>query len=480
MIDLPFCSGQAMAVLGLGRSGATAARALVAAGAEVTAWDDDPAVRDAAAEEGLPIGDLTRCNWDELDALVISPGIPHHHPAPHPAAAQARAAGCEVIGDIELLARAQPAARFIGITGTNGKSTTTALIGHILTAAGGKTAIGGNLGTPVLSLEAMGADGSYVLEMSSYQLEITVSATFDIAVLLNVSADHLERHGGFSGYVTAKTRIFKGQAAGHWAVVAVDDEPCRGIHGDLAAHGDRRVIAVSAERSLQTGVTVLDGLLHDALEAAAEPAAVLDLRGIASLQGRHNWQNAAAAYAACRAAGLSPATIADAMTDFPGLAHRQEAVAVIDGVAFINDSKATNPEAAARALACYPAVFWIAGGRPKEGGLADLEAALGAVEEAFLIGEAADALAALLGDRIKHRRCDSLQRAVAAAYEAARLARNQGRCRRPLVLLSPACASFDQFADFEARGEAFRRAVAALPGQGNEPPGAASGGRCLQ
>ncbi len=462
MIDLSFFGGLPVAVLGLGRSGTTAARALTASGAEVWAWDDSETVREAAAAKGIPIVDLMDCDWRELTSLVISPGIPHRHPSPHPMAALARENGCEIIGDIELLGRAQRDAQYIGITGTNGKSTTTALIGHIFELSGRQVAVGGNLGTPALALDGLDSSGFYVLEMSSYQLEITVSITFDVAVLLNISPDHLERHGGLEGYKAAKELIFHRQTKPRTAVVAVDDAHTRALFEDLAATGLQFVVPVSGQTRLDKGVYVENGILTDA--TGDEPVAVMDLKPIVSLPGRHNWQNAAAAYAACTAAGIDPPVVSACLRSFPGLAHRQELVAVLDGVAYINDSKATNPDAAARALDCYREVFWIAGGRPKADGLAGLDTLLGKAEEAFLIGEAAGSFATELGDRLRHSQHQTLEQAVAAASRAARAALAEGRCRTPVVLLSPACASFDQFADFEARGDAFKQAVGALGG----------------
>ena len=459
MIDLFYFSGLPVAVLGLGKSGLVAAEALARSGAEVWAWDDDPARREAAAARDVPIVDLEGCDWRELTSLVISPGIPHSHPEPHPVASLAREHGCEIIGDIELLARAQRDAQYAGITGTNGKSTTTALIGHIVEMAGRSVEVGGNLGTPSLALEPLAEGGLYVLEMSSYQLELTLSITFDVAVLLNISPDHIERHGGFEGYVAAKRTIFNRQTRPRTAVVGVDDEACQAICAELQAADDQIVVPISAERPIAGGVYAPDGRLIDDSEGGQVPA--IDLREIPTLPGRHNWQNAAAAYAACRALGIAAPVVAASMRSFPGLAHRQELIAMIDGVAYVNDSKATNAHAAAKALACYEPIYWIAGGLPKEGGLTGLEGWLPNVTEAFLIGEAEAAFAAALDGKVKATRCGTLDAAVTRASEAAAKAGRAGA----VVLLSPACASFDQFASFEARGEAFRDLVQALPGE---------------
>lgn len=476
MIDLGFFAGLPVAVFGLARSGLTAARALHASGAEVWAWDDSEDRRAAAAAEGIPLVDLYSCNWEELTSLVLSPGIPHSHPAPHPVAALARKHGCEIIGDIELLARAQRNASYVGITGTNGKSTTTALIGHILETAGRETAVGGNLGTPVLTLDALDGGGFYVLEMSSYQLELTVSITFDVAVLLNITPDHLERHGGMAGYVAAKRLIFHRQTRPRTAVIGIDDATCRGIYEDLKAADEQVVVPVSGATRCAGGVYAAAGVLVDDTESAATP--VMDLREVATLPGSHNWQNAAAAYAACKAAGLMPPVIAACLRSFPGLPHRQERVAVIDGVLYVNDSKATNVDAAAKALACYQDIYWIAGGRAKEGGFAELDALLPRVVRAFLIGEAEALLAEALRGKVEAARCGTLDKAVGAARQRAL---DDGR-PHPVVLLSPACASFDQYPDFEVRGEAFRAAVEALPGARAEDPLAPrrAGGEAVQ
>ncbi|MFM8678031.1 MAG: UDP-N-acetylmuramoyl-L-alanine--D-glutamate ligase [Alphaproteobacteria bacterium] len=446
-----------VAVLGLGRSGIAAAEALRAGGAEVLAWDDGAAAREAAAARGIACIDPATADWTEMRALVISPGIPHLHPAPHPLAARARALGVEIIGDIELLARSAAPARWIGITGTNGKSTTTALVGHVLAHAGLGCAVGGNIGVPALSLPRQDADGTYVLEMSSYQLELCPSARFDVAVLLNITPDHLDRHGGMDGYVAAKLRIFASGGGARLAVVGVDDATCEGIAARLEQEPGREVVRVSAARRLARGVSCIGGILVDAMSGT--PAEVADLRGIATLPGQHNWQNAAAAYAACRAAGVPPARIAAALATYPGLPHRQEIAGEARGVRFVNDSKATNADAAAKALGCYDAIWWIAGGIAKEGGIAPLAPFFPRIRKAYLIGEAATEFArTLAGAGVAHEVSTTLERAGAHAARDAASATGA----RPVVLLSPACASFDQFRDFEARGARFRALVAEL------------------
>jgi UDP-N-acetylmuramoylalanine--D-glutamate ligase len=470
LIDLSFLSGSTFAVLGLGRSGLAAALALLAGGATVAAWDDDEARRRGAADAGVPLVDLAEVDWDGVDALVLSPGIPHTHPAPHPVAAAARAAGRPVIGDIELLARAAGDAAIVGVTGTNGKSTTTALLGHVLRAAGVDVEVGGNIGTPVADFRSLGAGGVYVLELSSYQLELVESLSCRVAVLLNISPDHLDRHGGIDGYVAAKKRIFHANDNRQTAVVGVDDAFGRAIAGELAVGGHHRVVPISGTAAVPGGVFVRDGVLMDDMDGGRRR--VLDLGPVATLRGAHNHQNAAAAYAVARAVDVAAPVIAEAIASFPGLAHRQELVAVVDGIAYVNDSKATNAEAAARALASYPRIFWIAGGRAKEAGIDALVADLLAVRRAFLIGEAADGFAATLTRRgVPNEVCRTLERAVARAREAA-LAEGPGGT----VLLSPACASFDQFVDFEDRGDTFRTLVEALPGNREDGVAEAAGG----
>ena len=464
MIDLAPLQNSRFAVLGLARSGLATARALQAAGIEHLAWDDNVASRTAASAAGVRIADPAQADWSAIDALVISPGIPHTHPAPHPLAVRARAAGTPIIGDIELLARAVAATpakpKFVGISGTNGKSTTTALIGHVLAQAGRPVEVGGNLGQPALGFDMLGRDGVYVLEMSSYQLELVERLRFDVAVLLNITPDHLDRHGGMAGYVAAKRRLFNNQGADDAAIIGVDSAPTRAIAEALASEGRRNLVRIAVGHAVEGGVYAIDGVLHDAQDGFA-----LDLRPILSLPGAHNWQNACAAYAACRALGLKREEIVAGLRSYPGLAHRQERVAEINGIAYVNDSKATNADAAEKALSSYDTIYWIAGGRAKEGGIAALESHFPRIVYAFLIGEAAPAFGATLQGKVPFSQCATLQRALDAAHALAQREKKQGA----VVLLSPACASFDQWPSFEARGDAFRaqaRALAGLPAMG--------------
>ncbi len=452
MIPLPTFSGKTVAVLGLGRSGGAAARALAAAGARVFAWDDAEDRRGGATQHDLPLTDLSAADWNDISALVLSPGIPLTHPAPHPVVASAQAANCPVIGDMELFALSGLPNPVVAVTGTNGKSTTTALIGHLLEAAGRDCLVGGNIGKAVLDLPVLERDGVYVLEMSSYQLDLTRTLRPLVALLLNIAPDHLERHGTMQRYVEIKAGIFSRQETGDTAVIGLDDDFCSEISVKLrarsASHPSPRVVPVSLLCPVHGGVFVGNGVLYDAIDGDA--TVVADLTAIETLPGAHNWQNAAAAYATVRALGVDGAIAAPALATFPGLAHRQELVATLDGLQFVNDSKATNTDATARALACYERIYWIAGGQAKAGGIAALAEFFPRVQKAYLIGEAADEFAGTLEGQVDFEKSGTLEAAVAGA---ARDARND---ERGAVLLSPAAASFDQFADFEARGEAFR------------------------
>ncbi|MCG8695342.1 MAG: UDP-N-acetylmuramoyl-L-alanine--D-glutamate ligase [Minwuiales bacterium] len=447
-----------VAVFGLGRSGLAAARALAAGGAEPLVWDDSAEGRAQASEAGLALADPLTMDWDGVETLVLSPGVPLTHPKPHPVVGKAKAASAEIIGDVEVFMRSTAGIRKTAITGTNGKSTTTALIGHILKESGRATEIGGNLGTPVLDLKMLDSEGDYVIEMSSYQIDLTPSMIADVAVLLNISPDHLDRHGDMAGYVAVKKRVFSGQSAGDVAVIGIDDSHCAEIWEELRQDGAQSVVPVSVGRALEFGVYVIDGVLHDAAGGAG--GAVVDLNEIASLPGRHNWQNAAAAFTAAQALGLQTAVIAAGLRTFPGLAHRMERVDEIDGVVFINDSKATNADAAARALACYDTIYWIAGGQAKSGGIEPLSPYFDRIRHAFLIGEAANAFAATLDGKAPYTISGDLEAAVEDAWRKAKADGLPGA----VVLLSPSCASFDQYRNFEIRGDAFRDFVRQLDG----------------
>jgi len=461
MIPVRGFEGRTVAVFGLARTGLTAAQALLAGGANVALWDERPEGRAAAQALGLPLLDLTTADWSQFAALMLSPGVPLTHPAPHWTVERAKAAGVEIVGDMELFARAVNAApehkrpKIVAITGTNGKSTTTALIGHICASAGRDTRIGGNIGVGVLGLEDMHGGAVYVLEMSSYQLDLTHSLKPDVSVLLNISPDHLERHGGMEGYVAAKRRVLLNQGKGDTAVIGVDDPWGQRICTEITAANRRTIVPISASKAMGRGAYVLQGLLYDATgERATEIADLLRAR---SLPGRHNWQNAAAAYAAVRGLGVSPQEAAEGLMTFPGLAHRMETVGQVGRVRFVNDSKATNTDAARQAMSSYPKFYWIAGGEAKTGGIDSLADLFPRIEKAYLVGDAQAAFAKTLKGKAQVAECGTIEAAVTAAHADAAATGQDA-----IVLLSPACASFDQFADFEARGEAFRSAVMGL------------------
>jgi UDP-N-acetylmuramoylalanine--D-glutamate ligase len=457
MITVSSFANKPIGVLGLGRSGLSAVRALTAGGAEVWAWDDTEDKRNDAIEAGIALTDLYQSDWSKLDTLVLSPGIPDQYPEPHTLATRARATGCEIICDVDLLARANDSARFVGISGTNGKSTTTALIGHILKEAGRLVEIGGNYGIPALDLPPLDESGTYVLELSSYQLERIPSVRLDVAILLNISPDHLDRHGGMEGYVAAKKILFERAGEGSKAIIGIEDNHLRGICLELMIdRGGKGIIPISASTRAPGGVYVDDGMLIDDLDN--QQNTIMDLHPVPTLPGQHNWQNAAAAYAAARAADIAPEQIKAALKTFGGLAHRQEHIQTIEGVAFVNDSKATNTEAAGKALACYDNIHWILGGQFKEESLGALEPMLERVSHAYLIGEASDQLSGLLGSAVSTTQSGDLESALAAAHKNAKLAKPS------TVLLSPACASFDQFENFEVRGDTFRTLVENLAG----------------
>ncbi len=461
MIPVLGFEGRTVAVFGLARTGLAAARALLAGGARVALWDDNPKVREAAETEGFELTDLTRADWADFAAIMLSPGVPLTHPAPHWTVERAREAGVEIVGDIELFARTVNASpehkrpKIVAITGTNGKSTTTALIGHILAEAGRDVRIGGNIGYGVLALEDMHGGAVYVLELSSYQLDLTSSLHADVTVILNISPDHLERHGTMDEYVAAKRRILLNQGKGDTAVIGVDDPWGQRICTEITAANRRTIVPISASKAMSRGVYALDGLLYDATGERAQ--GVADLKRARSLPGRHNWQNAAAAYAAVKGLGVSGEEAAQHLMTFPGLAHRMETVATLGKVRFVNDSKATNADAARQAMSSYPKFFWIAGGLAKTGGIESLTDLFPRIEKAYLVGEAAPAFSDTLRGLAPAVDAGTIESAVGLAYEDARATGHEA-----IVLLSPACASFDQFADFEQRGEAFRAAVQRL------------------
>ncbi len=448
--------GESVAVFGLGGSGLSTLRALVEGGAEAAAWDDSAKARERAAAAGFRLADLAAADWRRFKLLVLSPGVPLTHPKPHWTVELAEKAGAPIVGDIELFARERraraPESPFVAVTGTNGKSTTTALIAHVLKEAGRDVALGGNIGVPVLDLPPPATNRTHVVECSSFQIDLAPSLAPSVGLLINITPDHLDRHGDLQHYAAVKERLV---ARAGVALIGVDDEPSREIFARLKAQGGSpRLLAVSGEESPLADVFVRDRRVF----ARGEADPLADLAGARGLRGAHNGQNAAFAAAAARALGIGREQIARAFQSFPGLAHRMEEIGRRGRTLFINDSKATNADAAEKALLSFRDIHWILGGRPKEGGIESLRPLFGNVARAYLIGEATEQFAKSLGGAALFERSGTLIEATgAAARDALR-----SSAAEPVVLLSPACASFDQFANFEARGDAFRAAVAEL------------------
>ncbi|MET3601584.1 UDP-N-acetylmuramoyl-L-alanine--D-glutamate ligase [Martelella mangrovi] len=459
MIPVSVFSGKKIALFGLGGSGLASARALVAGGAEVSAFDDRAESRAAAAAAGIPVVDLKEADWSAFEALVLAPGVPLTHPKPHWSVELASAAGVEIIGDVELFARecraTCPDAKLIAITGTNGKSTTTALIGHILAEAGRDAQIGGNIGRAVLDLDPLVPERFYVVECSSYQIDLAPTLDADVGLLLNLTPDHLDRHGDMDRYAAIKERLVAGAKN---AVIGADDQYCCDIAARLRRAG-HSVTDISADRGHIEAGLAFDGKAIVSVGKGGDHM-VADLSAHTVLRGAHNGQNVAAAIAACRVVGLSDTEILSGIATFKGLSHRMQPIARRGKVLFVNDSKATNAEAAAPALKTFDTIYWIAGGRPKQGGIAALETFFPKISKAYLIGEAADAFAGTLQGKTEIVMSGTLEKAVGDAARDA----EAGGGETPVVLLSPACASFDQFTSFEKRGDAFVSAVMALDG----------------
>jgi UDP-N-acetylmuramoylalanine--D-glutamate ligase len=461
MIPITVFAGKKVAIFGLGGSGLASASALLAGGADVVGWDDNEDSVIKATSAGIPTADLRAVDWSRLSALVLAPGVPLTHPAPHWSAVLARAAGVEVIGDIELFCRERrliaPSAPFVAITGTNGKSTTTALTAHVLRSAGHDAQMGGNIGTAILSLDPPDEGRVYVIECSSYQIDLAPTLDPSVGILLNLTEDHLDRHGTLQHYAAVKERLVAGVQTDGTAIVGVDDEWCAAI-ADRMQHAGKRLLRVSVRRPLADGLYLDGETIVQAVSGNARP--IVQIGDIGSLRGVHNAQNAASAAGAALALGLSLDAIQQGLRSFPGLAHRMEQVGRKGSVLFVNDSKATNADSAAQALACFSDIFWIAGGKPKTGGISSLAGFFPRIRKAYLIGEAAPGFAAELDGRVPHVTAGTLVRAVElAAQDAEACGLDQ-----PVVLLSPACASFDQYRNFEIRGDKFRELVRALPG----------------
>jgi len=461
MIPVTTFEGKKIALFGLGGSGLTTAHALKTGGADVVCFDDNKSRVEQAASEGLVTQDLRVADWNGFEALVLAPGVPLTHPVPHWTVDLAREAGIEVIGDVELFCRERRkqclTAPLIAITGTNGKSTTTALIAHLLRELGLDVQVGGNIGTPVLELEPPHPGRHYVVECSSYQIDLAPTLDPSVGVHMNLSPDHLDRHGTMENYAAIKERLVAGSKM---AVVGVDDRLSSAI-ADRLELAHKPVCRIAGERELTDGVYAHHGHLYEADNGTQTEVALLG--GIDSLRGDHNGQNAAAAFAALRALELPSDKIAAALKTFPGLHHRMEVVSRRGRILFINDSKATNADAAARALSSFERIYWIAGGRAKTGGISSLDEYFPKIAKAFLIGEAAEEFGKTLEGRVPFAISGTLPQAV---IDAAAEATEDG-AEEIAILLSPACASFDQYPNFELRGAAFVDAVRALPEAGN-------------
>jgi UDP-N-acetylmuramoylalanine--D-glutamate ligase len=461
VIPITTFAGKRVAIFGLGSSGLASANALLAGGADVVAWDDNAETIAKAHAAGVPTTDLNGLDWSTISALVLAPGVPLTHPAPHWGVGLARAAAVEVIGDVELFCRERrataPDAPFVAITGTNGKSTTTALLSHMLRHAGREAEMGGNIGTAILSLAPPRRGRTHVIEASSYQIDLAPTLDPSVGILLNVSEDHLDRHGTLENYAAVKERVVTGVPRDGTAIVGVDDKRCAAA-ADRAERSGKKMLRVSVRRPLPDGLYIEAETIMQAAGGSARP--ITQIGGIGSLRGVHNAQNAACATGAALALGLSANEIARGLQSFPGLIHRMEQVGRIGRVLVVNDSKATNADSAAQALACFSDIFWIAGGRAKTGGITSLAGFFPRIRKAYLIGEAAAPFAAELEGKVDYEISGTLDQAVASSARDALAS----EATDPVVLLSPACASFDQYRNFEVRGDRFRALVRALPG----------------
>jgi UDP-N-acetylmuramoylalanine--D-glutamate ligase len=451
-------NGKKIALFGLGGSGLATARSLHAGGADLVCFDDNPASVQKAVDQGLNTADLRSVDFSTLDALLLSPGVPLTHPKPHWTVELANKASVPIIGDVEIFARERrakaPECPFIAITGTNGKSTTTALIAHVFRHAGKDVQLGGNIGTAILSLDEPSPEKVYVVECSSYQIDLAPSLNPQVGILLNLAPDHLDRHGNMINYAGIKKRLV---AASNLAVMGVDDVFSLEISADLEReHKD--VVRISGSKILEDGIYLDGATLIEAHEGKAH--VLFDMSEANALRGAHNGQNAAAAWAACSHTGLSPEEICAGFRSFPGLAHRMEQIGQVGKVLLVNDSKGTNADAAAKALSSFERIYWIAGGLPKEGGIESLASFFPKIAKAYLIGEAAPEFAATLGASVPFEISGTLDKALARANEDAKTDPHG----EPVVLLSPACASFDQFQNFEVRGDAFRKLATKLKG----------------
>jgi len=461
MIPVTVFAGKKVAVFGLGKSGLLSAGALVKGGADVVAYDDSEKMCADAASAGLGVQNLREIDWSEIAALVLAPGVPLTHPTPHWTVQLAQKAGVEVIGDIELFCREREKSGadcpLIAITGTNGKSTTTALTAHLIASAGFDAQMGGNIGVPVLALEPFMQNRVYVLEVSSYQIDLAPSLRATVGILLNVTEDHLDRHGTIENYAALKTLLPASVEKGGTAVIAVDDRWTRSA-ADRIERAGHKVVRVSTTGPLRDGYFAEGTRIMRADNGKAHPA--VQLAGIGSLRGLHNAQNAACAVAACAAIGIDLPTIQKGLVRFPGLAHRMQQIGRKGSILYVNDSKATNADSAAKALGSFNDIFWIAGGKPKTGGITSLAEFFARIRKAYLIGEAAEDFAHTLEGKVPYE----IVGVMSAAVDAATRDAEASALKEPVILLSPACASFDQYPNFEVRGKAFADLVRAVPG----------------
>jgi UDP-N-acetylmuramoylalanine--D-glutamate ligase len=468
MITITTFAGRKVAVFGLARSGIVSAQALLAGGADVACWDDGEAGRAAAVKAGLPLVDLKAADWSQFAALVLAPGVPLTHPKPHWTVERAKAANVEIIGDIELFfrerAKACPECPVIAITGTNGKSTTTALIAHVLRSAGKDVQMGGNIGVGVLALEPPAQDRYFVIEMSSFQIDLTPGLKPTVGVLLNITPDHLDRHGTMENYAAVKGRL---PAGATFAIVSVDDKHSDDLSWKLDQSSKTR-----ADHSSVTCFTAGDASKRYDVVGLVPPNSIgnafditlrrqIAFQGTGPLRGVHNAQNAIATALVCGVLKLSDDAIASGLHTFPGLAHRMEPLGFVGRATIINDSKGTNADSTEKALASFPgAIYWIAGGVPKEGGIESLAPQFGRVAKAYLVGQCAPDFARTLEGKVSYEMCGTLDVAIASAARDAALS----TADEPVILLSPACASYDQYKSFEHRGDHFRALAEALPG----------------
>lgn len=447
MIDTSKYNGKTLAIFGLGKAGASATKTLSTGGAKIIAWDenaDSVAKLQSQNLNNVIFSDLKTHNWENIDALILSPGVPLTNPKPHWVVEIAKAQSCPIICDIEVLYNCKNSAKFIGITGTNGKSTTTSLISHILQEANVASDVGGNLGFPALELKDLGENSVYVIEMSSYQLDLIKKTHFDISILLNITPDHIDRHGSLQGYINAKKHIYD-QQSDDVAIISVDDEHCAKIYSELTSNDKiKNIIAISVEEKLAKGISIIDDVLYDNFFSDS----AVELPEFTKLAGKHNAQNIAASYAAARSLGIPSNEIIKHILTFAGLAHRMQYVCEKNGVKYINDSKATNAEAAAKALGTFDNIYWIAGGVAKDGGIEPLLEFFPKIKKAYLIGQAQSKFAQTLKGKVDFVESETIENAAKQACEDALASGG-------VVLLSPACASFDQWPNFEARGNAF-------------------------